>query len=127
MPELPSHAATASAVEHTGPPAFTCSSNVSGKHAAWIRATGELDLATSPQLERVVDDALTRARLVVLDLHEVEFVDTSGVHLVVAASARARAAASRLLVLRGPRRIRDTFDLTGMDDAIDSHRGGSAA
>ena len=100
---------------------------MSGKDAAWVRATGELDLATAPELERVLDDAQTRARLVVLDLHELEFMDTSGVHVVVAASTYARLAGRRLLVLRGPRRIRDIFDLTGMDGAIDSHRGGDAA
>ena len=54
-------------------------------------------------------------------------MDTTGVHVVVAASTQARDAGRRLLVLRGPRGIRDAFDLTGTDDSIESYRGGDAA
>ena len=124
MPDPPRRPAT-TAVTDADPAPFAIFSSASGKDAAWIRATGELDLVTARQLKRALDDA--RTTLVVLDLHDVRFMDASGVHVVVDASAAARAAGRRLLVLRGPRRLRDVFDLTGTSDAIDSYRGGSAA
>ena len=45
-------------------------------------------LATSPQLERTLDESA--ARLVVLDMRDLGFMDCSGVHAIVEASHRAR-------------------------------------
>ncbi len=68
-----------------------------------LRLEGELDLATAEQLERELlrveaSDALSIA----LDLSALEFIDSTGVRLIIQADARSRAD-SRLALLRGPR------------------------
>jgi len=67
-----------------------------------LRVSGELDNATAPQLDHALGCAQADAALVILDLRELEFMDSSGVHLIVAASDRARQAGGRLAVVRGP-------------------------
>jgi len=47
-----------------------------------LRLRGELDLATVPEVEELVDRNLDRRALVV-DLRELSFMDSSGVRLVV--------------------------------------------
>jgi len=66
-----------------------------------VAVAGELDMATVPELEGMLRHARADARLVVLDLRELEFIDSSGVHLLLAATRRAREAGGRLLVARG--------------------------
>ncbi len=103
------------------PPAFGCSWTDGGPDAAWVHVVGELDIATTPQLERTLRDAQLDARLVVLDLRELEFMDSSGVHAIVNATIRARHVARRLLVLRGPPHVDRVFTLAGRSDVVEIH------
>jgi anti-anti-sigma factor len=64
-------------------PAFVCAHASVGLDAAWVEVAGELDIATTPQLERTLREAQSSARLVVLDLRNVTFMDCSGVHVIV--------------------------------------------
>jgi len=61
---------------------------------------GELDLATSPELERLVLGRLQEGGRVVLDLRELEFMDSSGVRVLVAAHARAQSDRADLRIVR---------------------------
>lgn len=81
---------------------FVCSSTSDGLHAAWIRAAGKLDVAATPRLEQLLREPSLLARLVVLDLREVSFMDGSGGRAIATAGVRARQAGRRLVVLRGP-------------------------
>jgi anti-sigma B factor antagonist len=92
------------------PPPFECSSTNGDLRATWIRATGELDIATTPQLRRRLRGS--EAQVVVLDLTELAFVDSSGVHAIVDASARARQAGRRLILLRGSGPVQRMLALT---------------
>ena len=58
---------------------FVCSTSEAGLEAAWVHVAGALDIATAPQLEQALAGAQTRARLVVLDLRELTFMDAAGV------------------------------------------------
>lgn len=73
-----------------------------GSDVAWVQVVGELDLVTSPALEQTLRDAELRAPLVVLDLRELTFTDSSGVHVITNAKARADRAGRRLVLVRGP-------------------------
>ena len=70
-------------------PAFVCTCRDAGRDAVWVRAEGELDIATAPRIERTLRRAELRARLVVLDLRQLTFIDCSGVHRIVDAAIRA--------------------------------------
>jgi anti-anti-sigma factor len=74
------------------PPAFGCTLTEGGPDAAWVRVAGELDIDTAPQLEQTLRKADVRARLIVIDLREVTFMDCSGLHVILGASMRATAA-----------------------------------
>jgi anti-anti-sigma factor len=96
---------------------FACSSSGGGLDAAWVHVAGALDIATSPQLERTLREA--RARVVVLDLREVAFMDSAGAHTILAASLDARDAGRRLIVLRGAPAVDRVFSLTGSSEVLD--------
>ena len=103
------------------PPAFQCSWTDGAPDAAWVHLAGELDIATAPRLESALREPRSQARLVVLDLRELAFIDSSGVHAIVDASVRARRAGRRMLLLRGRPGADRVFTLTGSADDV---RGG---
>lgn len=111
--------APAAGVLHPVPPPFRCSFSRQGVGTAWVQASGELDLAGAPQLESALRDAQSRARLVVLDLRELAFIDIAGVHVIVDASLRALLAGRRLMIAFAAENISAVFDLTGTSDAVE--------
>src|SRR5512133_3013229 len=86
-------------------PAFECSWTDGGLNAAWVHLAGELDIDTTPLLEWMLHDPRSRAHLVVLDMRDVAFMDSSGAH--------ARRLGHRLVIVRGPPDVDRLFALTG--------------
>jgi anti-sigma B factor antagonist len=101
------------------PPTFACSWADSGLDAAWVHVAGELDLATAPHLEQTLGQPQLQARLVVLDLRELAFIDSAGVHAMVNATTRARLQGRRLVLLRGPPNVDRVFTLAGSLDDVE--------
>jgi anti-anti-sigma factor len=99
------------------PPPFTCSYTNGGPDAAWVHVGGELDIATMPQLERTLD--ASHARLVVLDMRELAFIDSCGMHAIMNAGIRARQAGRRLLLMRVPANVDRMLTLTGSSDQVE--------
>jgi anti-anti-sigma factor len=100
-------------------PGFLCTLRQSGHDAAWVRVTGELDIATAPQLAQTMRKAVLRAQRVVLDLRELTFMDCVGIHVVVAASKHARQAGAHLVLVRGPSHVDRLFTMTRTSDALE--------
>jgi anti-sigma B factor antagonist len=67
---------------------------------AHLTLRGELDLATAPELEQLVNERLDTGEDVVVDLRGLEFMDSSGIRVLVAAHARAGRTGARLFVVR---------------------------
>jgi anti-sigma B factor antagonist len=88
---------------------------------AVIAPTGELDLSGAlvleAELERLAGDPEIVA--VVLDLRGLEFMDSSGLRLVVVADRKAREAGRRLALVRGSETVHRVFELTRMSDRLD--------
>lgn len=101
------------------PPGFVCSWTKNGLDAARVHVTGEMDIATAPRLERTLGEAQAQARLVVLDLRELAFMDCSGVHVIVTANIRARQAGRRLILVRGPTQVDRVLSLTGTSGELE--------
>jgi anti-anti-sigma factor len=99
------------------PPPFACSSTNGGVDAAWVHVGGELDIATTPQLERTLSQS--QARLVVLDLRELAFIDSCGMHAIIGAGIRARKAGRRLVLVRVPATVNRMLTLTGSSDQVE--------
>jgi anti-sigma B factor antagonist len=103
----------------TGFPRFDCTLRDGGLDAAWVRVTGELDIATAPQLEQTLRQAEAWCHRVVLDLRQLTFMDSAGVHVIVNASVRANAAGRRLVLVRGPSHIDRVLDLAQASDSLE--------
>jgi anti-sigma B factor antagonist len=99
------------------PPPFTCSCTNGGLDAAWVHVGGELDIATTPRLERTLDES--QARLVVLDLRELAFIDCCGMHAIINAGIRARQAGRRLVLVRVPANVDRMLALTGSSEQVE--------
>lgn len=94
------------------PRPFECSWQAGGFGAAWVHVAGEVGIATSPQLLQALREAQRDARLVVLDVREVTFIDSAGVHAILAAAATARREGQRLMLVRGPAHVARVLALT---------------
>jgi anti-anti-sigma factor len=93
------------------PSDFVCSWTDGGVDAVWMHVAGELDVAAAPRLDLTLRDPQLQARLVVLDLRDLTFMDGAGLHTIVSASDRARRGGGRLVLLRGPPNVSRVFDL----------------
>ena len=81
---------------------------------------GELDLASAPALKRELSDALASgAERVVVDLRELEYMDSSGLLVLLDAHQRLREDGHARLFLRsGQPNIQRFFELTSTDSVF---------
>ena len=84
-----------------------------------VRLQGQLDLATAPRLAEVLAQALdAHPATITLDLTDLTFLDSSGIHQLVNADKRARSRRCDFS-LRSPRRqVLKALQLTGVDRFI---------
>ena len=101
------------------PPAFVCSRTNVGLDATWVRVAGALDLATTPQLARTLRDSQSQARLVVLDLRELAFMDCSAAHVIRQRQHQRSAARPSAGSAARPPDRRGMFRLTGTSDDVE--------
>lgn len=80
---------------------------------------GDVDLATVQALDEALRQAEESHALVVLDLRAVPFMDSSGLHALIAADLRMRERGGRLVIVRGGDQIRRLLGLTGADRQLD--------
>ena len=81
---------------------------------------GELDLSSASLVEDVLRDLEEESpSLIVLDLRELTFMDSTGLRVMVSADARARDHARRLAIVQGPEPVHRVFRITGLDDHLD--------
>jgi anti-sigma B factor antagonist len=88
---------------------------------AVIAASGELDLSGAALLESELDRLAEDPQLgtVVLDLRGLEFMDSSGLRLVVLADMRARESGRRFVLVRGAETVHRVFEITRMSERLD--------
>jgi anti-sigma B factor antagonist len=106
------------------PVPFACTS---AARDGYVHVAGEVDLASTPQLERALEAALSQSLAVVLDLQDVTFLDSGGTRAIVTASVRARTRGRRLVLLRGPPNVDRLFTLTHLRDQVEFFQPGSVA
>jgi anti-sigma B factor antagonist len=85
-----------------------------------LRLTGELDLAGVDQFERLLTaDQTTEAATIVLDMRKLTFIDSSGLRALIMADQRVRAEGGRFIVVRGPDRVNEVLEITGVAQRIE--------
>ncbi len=87
-----------------------------------VAVAGDIDVYTAPQL----DEALTALNdagknTIVVDLSGVEFLDSTGLGVLVKALKRTREQGGSLAVVAVQDRITKVFRITGLDAAISLH------
>jgi len=87
--------------------------------ATVLAVAGELDLASSPTLEEALDAVTgTTPELLILDLSALEFMDSTGLSVLVRAHQRALEAGRRFALVKGSPQVQRLLTLTGIDDRI---------
>jgi anti-sigma B factor antagonist len=84
-----------------------------------VVVAGELDLASSPVLERNLRRAeRLRPALIVLDLRGLTFIDLTGLSVVLEADRRAKARGGELALAHAPRVVSRLVGLFGLDAVL---------
>jgi anti-anti-sigma factor len=84
-----------------------------------VRLVGELDVASSPVLERALEELVgVDAGVVVLDLRELEFMDSTGLRAVLVAHQAASDAGRRFGLVKGPEQVQRLLSLTQVADRL---------
>lgn len=88
--------------------------------SAIISLTGELDISSAVRVERELSRVEGRApALLVLDLSGLDFMDSTGLRIVVSADARARERGARFVVVRGPDAVQRVFRITRLEERLE--------
>ena len=81
-----------------------------------IRLSGDLDLASFDSVDELLTSAQSDGnRRVRIDLRGLDFIDSSGIRLLLVACDRARRNGHELCIIRGSERIQRVFALTDLD------------
>jgi anti-anti-sigma factor len=87
--------------------------------ASVLAVSGELDLRTSPELEERLGNAFDAgAELVILDLRQIEFMDSTGLRVLLAAHQRAQESGRRFALVKGADQVERVLTLTGVRDLL---------
>ncbi len=89
-----------------------------------ISVRGELDLGTAPQLEGPLEEALESGEgPVLIDLSECEFIDSTGIALIVRAWQRLSSGENgrALVICTHNDQVRRVLEITGLELSIPVH------
>jgi stage II sporulation protein AA (anti-sigma F factor antagonist) len=87
---------------------------------AWsVVVRGEIDMQTASKLEDVLDQVIAKgARLITLDLEGVDFLDSSGLRVILAASNKLTEHGGRLLLEGASSAVERVLELTGVIERL---------
>src|SRR5260221_9831027 len=87
---------------------------------AWsVVDRGEIDMPTAPQLERTLDDVIAKgALLVTLDLEAVDFLDSSGLRVILGASNKLSDQEGQLLLEGASPAVERVLEVTGLIERL---------
>ena len=89
------------------------------EQSAVIAVSGELDLASGPELEAELDQLSgPRTRLVVIDLRQLDFMDSTGLSILVRAHQRLAGEGCEVGLVRGSQQVQRLLDLTGVAERL---------
>lgn len=87
--------------------------------ARTIVLAGEADLLGTPKIEAALKDACAgEPGLVVIDLRNLTFIDSSGLHVLVTGHEQCVEQGHKLRVIPGPANVQRLFEITGMDEIL---------
>lgn len=93
---------------------FAVSSREDDSGAREIAISGELDLAVADQLQAALDDATGDGAEVLILLGECEFIDSTGIALLVHARRQLANRNGRLLLCEPAGQVREVLSISGL-------------
>ena len=94
---------------------LSLSTRTQGDHTV-LEVGGEIDVYTAPQLrERLIELVEGGGRHIVVDMEQVEFLDSTGLGVLVGGLKRARAQDGSLGLVCAQERILKIFRITGLE------------
>ena len=86
-----------------------------------VTPRGELDMASAPELEQAIMPKLQQGAWVVLDLRSLDFIDSSGLRVVVGAHRTAEEHSGRFTCVRGVAgtTVHRIVEIAGIDGVIE--------
>lgn len=97
---------------------FSVSVSTEGERAV-VALRGELDLSGVDRAREAIEQAEAGTTLVVLDLSQLDFMDSTGLEVVLRAARRAHDSGRRLIVQRPSRYVKRLLELTAIDQSLD--------
>ena len=92
------------------------------RYGAWavMRVSGEIDMATAPKLRQHVQNVTARGPDgLVLDLDRVDFIDSTGLGVMVGAAKRMRMSDGALRIVCSQSHLVELFELTRLNEVFD--------
>jgi anti-anti-sigma factor len=101
------------------PQPWCCQATRDADGVTRIVLTGELDMAVAPEFGAELSRALADSTSVIVDLGQLVFMDSSGLHLLATAAAHARHSGGWLAIVHPAPNVRRVLDLTGMSEVLE--------
>ena len=80
---------------------------------------GELDLASAPQFESEIDSPeVASCATVVVDLDDLQFIDSTGLRLIFSAHARSQERGQQFAVTRGSEQVQRLLAITRVGEHV---------
>ena len=93
-----------------------------------LTVTGEIDMATAPRFrQRLLAVTAAGAQNVVIDLSGVDFIDSTGLGVLMGAAKRVRSLGGDIRLVMTGSRLSDLIELTRLDRVLDVFDSVSAA
>jgi anti-sigma B factor antagonist len=92
-----------------------------------VEVAGEVDIATSPRLRAALAERPPTGGLLLVDLTDVTFMDSSGLSVVLTLQRDTTAAGDRLAIVCPPGPVRLLFEVTGVDAELPLYATRAAA
>ena len=103
-------------------PRFELSSEAYDEHTHVINVKGEIHVSTAPEFAARLDDAIAgEARAIVLDLTEVEFIDSTGLTVLLNGLRSVTLRGGRLAMAVSNPTVLRLFEITRLDSTFDIH------
>ena len=86
---------------------------------AVVALQGELDMSGTDRAREAIEQAEDNAKLVILDLSALDFIDSTGLEVILRAARRAQDNGGRLVVRRPSSYVKRILEMTAIDQSLD--------
>lgn len=79
---------------------------------------GRLDTTTAPDAERTVFPELEKAKNIIIDFQDVEYISSSGLRMLLSCQKRVTKNGQEMRIIHVNEGVNDVFEVTGFSDIL---------